>query len=69
MTKQLNFLARGEKYDTMLRSNDTDRSYSDSTKVTVRVEKLTKVYISSAGRVVSLNDVSFSVNKGEFVDF
>jgi putative ABC transport system ATP-binding protein len=31
------------------------------------VEKLTKVYDSSMGRVVSLSNVSFSVNKGEFV--
>ncbi len=35
--------------------------------VTMKVENLTKVYSSSTGRVVSLNDVSFSVNKGEFV--
>jgi putative ABC transport system ATP-binding protein len=31
------------------------------------VDKLTKIYDSSMGRVVSLNKVSFSVNKGEFV--
>jgi putative ABC transport system ATP-binding protein len=35
--------------------------------VTMKVENLTKVYSSSIGRVVSLNNVSFSVNKGEFV--
>jgi putative ABC transport system ATP-binding protein len=35
--------------------------------VTMKVENLTKVYSSSTGRVVSLNNVSFSVNKGEFV--
>jgi putative ABC transport system ATP-binding protein len=34
---------------------------------TMKVENLTKVYSSSTGRVVSLNKVSFSVNKGEFV--
>jgi putative ABC transport system ATP-binding protein len=34
---------------------------------TMKVENLTKVYSSSTGRVVSLNNVSFSVNKGEFV--
>jgi putative ABC transport system ATP-binding protein len=33
----------------------------------MKVENLTKVYSSSTGRVVSLNKVSFSVNKGEFV--
>jgi putative ABC transport system ATP-binding protein len=35
--------------------------------VTMKVENLTKVYTSSTGKVVSLNNVSFSVNKGEFV--
>jgi putative ABC transport system ATP-binding protein len=35
--------------------------------VTMKVENLTKVYSSSTGRVVSLDKVSFSVNKGEFV--
>jgi putative ABC transport system ATP-binding protein len=35
--------------------------------VTMKVENLTKVYASASGKVVSLNNVSFSVNKGEFV--
>jgi putative ABC transport system ATP-binding protein len=35
--------------------------------VTMKVENLTKVYSSSTGRVISLNNVSFSVSKGEFV--
>src|SRR5215831_8226068 len=36
--------------------------------VTMKVENLTKVYSSSStGRVVSLDNVSFSVSKGEFV--
>ncbi|HYA83312.1 MAG TPA: ABC transporter ATP-binding protein [Candidatus Bathyarchaeia archaeon] len=35
--------------------------------VTMKVENLTKVYSSSTGRVVSLDNVSFSVSKGEFV--
>jgi putative ABC transport system ATP-binding protein len=34
--------------------------------VTMKVDNL-KVYSSSTGRVVSLNNVSFSVSKGEFV--
>ncbi|MFZ0222956.1 MAG: ABC transporter ATP-binding protein [Candidatus Nitrosopolaris sp.] len=33
----------------------------------MKVENLTKVYASASGKVVSLNDVTFSVNKGEFV--
>jgi putative ABC transport system ATP-binding protein len=38
-----------------------------TTSVTMKVENLTKVYASASGKVVSLNNVSFSVNKGEFV--
>ncbi len=36
-------------------------------EATLTVENLTKVYVSSMGKVVSLRNVSFSVNKGEFV--
>ena len=43
------------------------REYADSSEVTLKVENLSKVYISSMGKVVSLRNVSFSVNKGEFV--
>lgn len=38
-----------------------------SSGATLAVEKLTKVYDSSMGRVISLSNVSFSVNRGEFV--
>jgi putative ABC transport system ATP-binding protein len=38
-----------------------------STEVILKVENLSKIYVSSMGRVVSLGNVSFSVNKGEFV--
>jgi putative ABC transport system ATP-binding protein len=34
---------------------------------TLKVENLTKIYISSMGKVVPLKSVSFTVNKGEFV--
>jgi putative ABC transport system ATP-binding protein len=43
------------------------RDYADSSKVTLEVENLSKVYLSSMGKVVSLRNVNFSVNKGEFV--
>lgn len=36
-------------------------------EITLRVENLSKVYISSMGKVVSLRNVNFMVNKGEFV--
>jgi putative ABC transport system ATP-binding protein len=47
--------------------NNDNQQYHTASEVTLRVEKLTKVYASSMGRVVSLRNVSFSVNKGEFV--
>ena len=34
---------------------------------TLKVENLTKIYISSMGKVLPLKSVSFTVNKGEFV--
>jgi putative ABC transport system ATP-binding protein len=39
----------------------------DRTEVILNVENLSKVYVSSMGKVVSLRNVSFKVNKGEFV--
>jgi putative ABC transport system ATP-binding protein len=43
------------------------QQYYTTSVTTMKVENLTKVYSSSTGRVVSLNNVSFSVSKGEFV--
>ncbi|HET7149145.1 MAG TPA: ABC transporter ATP-binding protein [Candidatus Nitrosopolaris sp.] len=43
------------------------RDCSDSSEATLTVENLSKVYVSSMGKIVSLRNVSFSVNKGEFV--
>src|ERR1700758_1022371 len=42
-------------------------NYTDSLEAIVKVENLSKVYVSSMGKVVSLRNVSFSVDKGEFV--
>ncbi len=39
----------------------------NSTEVILKVKNLTKIYVSSMGKVVSLRNVSFSVNKGEFI--
>ena len=39
----------------------------DTTEVILKVENLSKVYASSMGKVVSLRNVSLTVNKGEFV--
>jgi putative ABC transport system ATP-binding protein len=43
------------------------RQQYHTASLTMKVENLTKVYSSSTGRVVSLDNVSFSVSKGEFV--
>jgi putative ABC transport system ATP-binding protein len=47
--------------------NSIRKNYIDSTEVILKVENLSKVYASSMGKVVSLRNVSFTVNKGEFV--
>lgn len=41
--------------------------YRGDSESALRVENLSKIYVSSMGKVVSLRNVSFSVNKGEFV--
>src|SRR5439155_5204827 len=48
-------------------SNTNHQYYVDSTEIALKVENLSKVYVSSMGKVVSLRNVNFSVNKGEFV--
>ena len=39
----------------------------DNNSIALRVENLSKIYDSAAGRVVALDKVSFSIKKGEFV--
>jgi putative ABC transport system ATP-binding protein len=48
-------------------SGNNYRDYRDSSESTLTVENLSKVYVSAMGKVVSLRNVNFSVNKGEFV--
>src|SRR5215467_7605668 len=50
-----------------MRVTNSDYGKYDDKEVTLKVENLSKVYVSTMGRVVSLRNVSFSVNKGEFV--
>ena len=45
----------------MKNESDDDNSYA------LRVENLSKIYSTSAGKVVALNKVSFAIKKGEFV--
>jgi putative ABC transport system ATP-binding protein len=51
----------------MIASNNNHRDYRDSSDGALTVENLSKVYVSAMGKVVSLRNVSFTVNKGEFV--
>ena len=51
----------------MIVSGNNQPNCTDSSEATLKVENLSKVYASSMGRVVSLRNVSFSINKGEFV--
>jgi putative ABC transport system ATP-binding protein len=55
------------KMNKMIVSGNNQPNYTDSSEATLKVENLSKVYASSMGRVVSLRNVSFSINKGEFV--
>ena len=48
-------------------SGQRQQQYHTTSVTTMKVENLTKVYSSSTGRVISLNNVSFSANRGEFV--
>lgn len=47
--------------------NNEDHQYYTPSEVTLRVENLFKVYVCSMGKVISLRNVNFSVNRGEFV--
>jgi putative ABC transport system ATP-binding protein len=50
-------------------TNNDHGNYSNpkDEDITLKVENLSKVYVSAMGRVVSLRNVSFSVGRGEFV--
>ncbi|MHB8546399.1 MAG: ABC transporter ATP-binding protein [Nitrosotalea sp.] len=45
----------------------TQNEVVDNNSFALRVENLSKIYDSSAGRVVALDNVSFAIKKGEFV--
>jgi putative ABC transport system ATP-binding protein len=46
--------------------NDQNK-IADTRSYALRVENLSKIYDSAAGRVIALNNVSFAIKKGEFV--
>ncbi len=43
------------------------QNVSEASSFALKVENLSKIYDSSAGRVVALDNVSFAIKKGEFV--
>ncbi len=45
----------------------TQNEVVDASSFALKVENLSKIYDSSAGRVVALDNVSFAIKKGEFV--
>ncbi|MDE1814064.1 MAG: ABC transporter ATP-binding protein [Thaumarchaeota archaeon] len=45
----------------------TQNEIVDNNSFALRVESLSKIYDSSAGRVVALDNVSFAIKRGEFV--
>lgn len=45
----------------------TQNEVIDNSSFALRVENLSKIYDSSAGRVVALDNVSFAIKRGEFV--
>jgi putative ABC transport system ATP-binding protein len=51
----------------MIVTNNDYGNCDGSKETTLKVENLSKVYVSAMGRVVSLRNVSFSVSRGEFV--
>lgn len=46
---------------------NTQNEIVDNNSFALRVESLSKIYDSSAGRVVALDNVSFAIKRGEFV--
>lgn len=46
---------------------ETENKIVDNSSYALRVESLSKIYDSAAGRVVALDNVSFAIKKGEFV--
>jgi len=47
--------------------NKTTEISNNSNSVALKVENLSKIYDSAAGRVVALSNINFTIKKGEFV--
>jgi putative ABC transport system ATP-binding protein len=51
----------------LIYEKNTENESDDNDSYTLRVENLSKIYETSAGRVVALDKVSFTIKKGQFV--
>jgi putative ABC transport system ATP-binding protein len=65
--KTWNYVPVSIKLKMLSIDNNEDHQYYTPSEVTLRVENLFKVYVSSKGKAISLRNVNFSVNRGEFV--
>ncbi|HZS74761.1 MAG TPA: ABC transporter ATP-binding protein [Candidatus Nitrosotalea sp.] len=60
-------LILGNMTKEMVVEKETENKIVDNSSYALRVENLSKIYDSAAGRVVALDRVSFAIKKGEFV--
>ena len=51
----------------MMGNNDGKDNYSITTSIVLRVENLSKIFNSPAGKVVALTEVNFTIQEGELV--
>lgn len=68
MTGFLNKNKTDAKYNvTTMDNKSTDANNSNSNSIALSIKNLSKIYDSTAGRVVALSNINFSIKKGEFV--
>lgn len=60
-------LVLGKMTKELVVEKETENKIVDNSSYALRVENLSKIYDSAAGRVVALDNVSFAIKKGEFV--
>ncbi|MHB8601974.1 MAG: ABC transporter ATP-binding protein [Nitrosotalea sp.] len=60
-------LVLGNMTNEFVMEKNAENKIVDNSSFALRVENLSKIYDTSAGRVVALDKVSFAIKKGEFV--
>lgn len=60
-------LVLGNMRNELVMEKNAENKIVDNSSFALRVENLSKIYDTSAGRVVALDKVSFAIKKGEFV--